>query len=119
MKFDIYQDEAGEWRWRMKAGNGRIMADSGEGYTARSGAERALRAIWASIHVYPADFDRAAALFDIGAAGVATCRQDEVEAIATHLFSQEHPNGDWNVAPRAGAYRARAGRLYDAGLGVR
>jgi len=27
-----YQDTKGEWRWRLKAANGRILADSGEGY---------------------------------------------------------------------------------------
>ncbi|HEX8119073.1 MAG TPA: DUF1508 domain-containing protein [Pyrinomonadaceae bacterium] len=30
--FQVYQDAAGEWRWRLVAGNGRIVADSGEGY---------------------------------------------------------------------------------------
>ena len=28
-----YKDAKGEWRWRLKAANGRIIADSGEGYT--------------------------------------------------------------------------------------
>jgi predicted secreted protein len=27
-----YRDKAGEWRWRAQTGNGRIVADSGEGY---------------------------------------------------------------------------------------
>ena len=31
-KFEVYKDEAGEWRWRFIASNGRIIADSGEGY---------------------------------------------------------------------------------------
>jgi uncharacterized protein YegP (UPF0339 family) len=37
----IYQDKAGEWRWKRIAGNGEIIADSGEGYTRLSDAERA------------------------------------------------------------------------------
>ena len=32
MKFEIYRDESGEWRWRLKAVNGLIIAVSGEGY---------------------------------------------------------------------------------------
>jgi uncharacterized protein YegP (UPF0339 family) len=28
----MYEDDAAEWRWRLVAGNGRIIADSGEGY---------------------------------------------------------------------------------------
>lgn len=35
MKFQIYQDKAGEWRWRLLASNGNIVADSGEGYTTK------------------------------------------------------------------------------------
>ncbi|HEY8562826.1 MAG TPA: DUF1508 domain-containing protein [Pyrinomonadaceae bacterium] len=32
MKFEIYQDEKGEWRWRLRAANGETIATSGEGY---------------------------------------------------------------------------------------
>lgn len=39
----VYRDRAGEWRWRIKAANGRIVADSGEGYTSRANACRAAR----------------------------------------------------------------------------
>ena len=37
----IYRDKAGEYRWRRVAPNGEIIADSGEGYTRLSDAERA------------------------------------------------------------------------------
>lgn len=33
MTYVYYKDAKGEWRWRLKASNGRIIADSGEGYT--------------------------------------------------------------------------------------
>jgi uncharacterized protein YegP (UPF0339 family) len=33
MTYHYYKDSKGEWRWRLKAANGRILADSGEGYT--------------------------------------------------------------------------------------
>ena len=32
----IFRDKKGEWRWHVKARNGRIVADSGEGYTRKS-----------------------------------------------------------------------------------
>ena len=32
MKFYIYKDTAGEWRWYLNAANNRKIADSGEGY---------------------------------------------------------------------------------------
>lgn len=38
---DFYEDSAGEWRWRFTARNGRVMADSGEGYATESNARRA------------------------------------------------------------------------------
>ena len=34
-KFEVYTDKAGEYRWRLKATNGRQIASSGEGYTER------------------------------------------------------------------------------------
>jgi uncharacterized protein YegP (UPF0339 family) len=33
--FRVYEDAAGEWRWRLVAGNERITAESGEGYRDR------------------------------------------------------------------------------------
>jgi uncharacterized protein YegP (UPF0339 family) len=44
----VYQDTKGEWRWRLKAANGKIVADSGEGYTQRWTAERAAKAVIAA-----------------------------------------------------------------------
>jgi uncharacterized protein len=41
MKFKVYRDNAGEWRWRLVAGNGRTVGDSGEGYVSHSNAVRA------------------------------------------------------------------------------
>ena len=33
--FQVYRDEGDEWRWRLVAGNGQIIAVSGEGYRER------------------------------------------------------------------------------------
>lgn len=43
-KFEIYRDKAGEWRWRLIARNGKIVADSGEGYKRSGGAKRGIKA---------------------------------------------------------------------------
>lgn len=32
MSVEIYRDDLGEWRWRKRAANGKVIADSGEGY---------------------------------------------------------------------------------------
>lgn len=43
-KFEIYPDAAGEFRWRLKASNGRVVA-SGEGYKTNAGAVRGTQAL--------------------------------------------------------------------------
>jgi uncharacterized protein YegP (UPF0339 family) len=40
--FETYRDRAGQWRWRLVHRNGNILADSGEGYTRRRNARRAI-----------------------------------------------------------------------------
>lgn len=42
MKFEIYQDKAGEFRWRLKAANGETIADSGEGYKEKRDCKNGL-----------------------------------------------------------------------------
>ena len=34
MTYEYYKDRKDEWRWRLIASNGRIIADSGEGYSS-------------------------------------------------------------------------------------
>ncbi len=43
--FEVYEAEAGEYRWRLVHENGNILADSGEGYTRRRDAERATESV--------------------------------------------------------------------------
>ena len=40
--FTIYKDKAGEYRWRLKAANNKIIADSAEGYKNRSDCREAV-----------------------------------------------------------------------------
>ena len=43
--FELYEDNAGEWRWRLRHRNGNIIADSGEGYSSRNAAEDAVNGV--------------------------------------------------------------------------
>jgi uncharacterized protein YegP (UPF0339 family) len=43
--FEPFQDTAGQWRWRLKAGNGLKIATSGESFTRREDATRAARLV--------------------------------------------------------------------------
>jgi uncharacterized protein YegP (UPF0339 family) len=47
--FETYRDQSGDWRWRLRAANGRIVADSAEGYASRRNVHRALNDV--PIHV--------------------------------------------------------------------
>jgi uncharacterized protein YegP (UPF0339 family) len=48
-RLQVYEDAHGEWRWRLRAANGRIVADSAEGYVNRSGAQRAAQTVLAML----------------------------------------------------------------------
>lgn len=47
----IYLDDAEEWRWRLRARNGRILADSGEGYARKAHAVAMAAALFPSLPV--------------------------------------------------------------------
>ena len=39
----FYLDKADEWRWRLVAGNGKVVADSSEGYVTKWGCKRGFK----------------------------------------------------------------------------
>ena len=43
-KFEIYKDNRGEFRWRLKSRNGEIVA-SGESYPTKAGAKKGCEAV--------------------------------------------------------------------------
>lgn len=44
MKFEVYKGKGG-WRWRLRAGNGRIVATAGEAYQRRADALKGVRSV--------------------------------------------------------------------------
>lgn len=44
MTFELYTDAKGEWRWRLKSGNGEIVASS-EGYASKQMAIKAINTV--------------------------------------------------------------------------
>ena len=45
LSFELYADKAGEFRWRLKAGNGETLATSADGYKAKADAKSAIERI--------------------------------------------------------------------------
>jgi uncharacterized protein YegP (UPF0339 family) len=43
-KFEVYQDKRGEYRFRLKAGNGQVIA-TGEGYTTKKACMNGIESI--------------------------------------------------------------------------
>jgi len=52
--FEQFTDKAGESRWRLRHDNGNIIADSGEGYSSKSGAKKSIDRL--KEYVGPADY---------------------------------------------------------------
>lgn len=42
MRFELYQDKLGEYRWRLRGGNGEPIADSAEGYSSKSNCQHGI-----------------------------------------------------------------------------
>jgi amphi-Trp domain-containing protein len=43
--FEVYEDSAGEYRWRLRHQNSNIIADGGEGYASKQKAEQGLESV--------------------------------------------------------------------------
>ena len=44
-KFEVYEDQGGKFRWRLKASNGQIIASSGQGFADKRAARDAIDAV--------------------------------------------------------------------------
>jgi uncharacterized protein len=44
-KFEVYKDGQGQYRWRLRARNGQVIATGGEGYTTKANALGGIKAV--------------------------------------------------------------------------
>lgn len=51
--FEVYKDQAAEWRWRLVHANAAITADSGEGYRRKAGATNGLESVRRTVEAAP------------------------------------------------------------------
>lgn len=52
LKFELYRDEARDYRWRLRSANGNTIAESGEGYRRREDCLRGIELVKSS-HAAP------------------------------------------------------------------
>jgi len=43
--FEVYKDAGGEFRWRFRADNGKVIADGAEGYKAKADCEHGVELV--------------------------------------------------------------------------
>jgi uncharacterized protein YegP (UPF0339 family) len=43
--FELFEDRAGKYRWRLVHDNGNIIADSGEGYVSKQKARQGIQSV--------------------------------------------------------------------------
>lgn len=44
-KFELYKSPNGEYRWRLKATNGQVIATGGEGYSSKAAAQKGIESV--------------------------------------------------------------------------
>jgi uncharacterized protein YegP (UPF0339 family) len=44
-KFELYKSSNGEYRWRLKATNGQVIATGGEGYSSKAAAQGGIESV--------------------------------------------------------------------------
>ena len=44
-KFELYKDKSGEFRWRLIASNGQMIANGGEGYKSKESAKNGIESV--------------------------------------------------------------------------
>ena len=53
--FELFEDNAGEYRWRLRHDNGEIIADGGQGYSSKQKAKQGLRSVQTNVPGAPVE----------------------------------------------------------------
>lgn len=89
--YELYEDNSGEWRWRLRHDNGNIIADSGEGYSSRSNLNRALKSV---------------------RSGIATGSYLEIDPVAYEIYRDRSNEWRWRLIHQNGNILADSGEGY-------
>ena len=53
--FELFADKQDKWRWRLRHGNGNIIADSGQGYASKQKAKQGLTSVQTNVPGAPVE----------------------------------------------------------------
>jgi len=53
--FELFEDNAGDYRWRLRHDNGEIIADGGQGYASKQKAKQGLRSVQTNVPGAPVE----------------------------------------------------------------
>lgn len=53
MRYELYKDPSGQFRWRLVAENGKTIANGGEGYHNQTDCEHAVSLVMDTDHTTP------------------------------------------------------------------
>ncbi|WP_423999756.1 HVO_2922 family protein [Haloarcula salina] len=102
--FEVYEDSAEQWRWRLVHRNGNIIADGGEGYASKQKAKQGLESVKTNAP---------------GAYVVDQTKDDESEALAEggskatfELFEDSEGKARWRLRHDNGDIIADSGQGY-------
>jgi uncharacterized protein YegP (UPF0339 family) len=56
-RVEVYRGKDKKWYWRMRAGNGKIVADGSQGYASKAGGEKAAKKLMEDIQLASADIE--------------------------------------------------------------
>ena len=62
--FEVYEDAAGQWRWRLVHDNGNVIAEGGQGYTTKRRAVDGVESVKANAAGAPVEVHRVEELGD-------------------------------------------------------
>jgi uncharacterized protein YegP (UPF0339 family) len=96
-EFEAYEDAEGNYRWRLRHDNGNIIADGGQGYASKSGAQDAV--------VRVREYAPEAYILDIGTA-------------AFEIYEDAEGKWRWRLRHRNGNIMADSGQGYAERTGV-
>ena len=108
-RFELFEDSAGEYRWRLVHRNSNIIADSGEGYASKQKAEQGLESVR----------ENAPAAYVVDLSNDEAAPEDGGSDAAFELFEDDAGDWRWRLRHNNGNIIADGGQGYSSKQKIR